>query len=81
VEVCTTCTILKEHMMEKTYERIAIKLLRGQPKPKPFVKVMYGVLVVGTKSLHRTPQSRRWRMFWRLKSQRQTQVATYWKTK
>jgi hypothetical protein len=68
-------------MMEKAYERIANKLLRGQPKPKPFVKVMCGVLCVGTQSLHRTPQSRRWRMFWRLKSQRNTSVATYWKTK
>lgn len=59
-------------MIEGTYERIAATLLRGQPKPKRFARVWEGKLLTGTQSLHRTPQSRRWRLFWRLKQQRLT---------
>ena len=68
-------------MRQGTYERIAQSLLRGQPKPKRFARLWEGRLLIGTKSLHRTPQSRRWRTFWRLKSQRVTNPAFYWSTK
>ena len=59
-------------MFTGAYERIALTLLRGQPRPKLFARVWEGRLYTGTQSLHRTPQSRRWLMFWRLKSQRQS---------
>ena len=68
-------------MRLSAYERIAETLLRGQPKPKRFASVWEGRLLTGTKSLHRTPQSRRWRTFWRLKAQRQTSVEFYWSSK
>lgn len=64
-----------------TYERIAQSLLRGQPKPKRSARFCEGRLLIGTKSLHRTPQSRRWRLFWRLKSQRVNGVDFYWRSK
>ena len=54
-------------MRTATYDRIAKTLLRGQPKPKRFARVCEGRLLTGSKSLHRTPQARRWRLFWRLK--------------
>ena len=50
-----------------TYERISERLLKGQPKAKPFGKLINGRFVTGTKSLHWTKQSRTWRLFWRLK--------------
>jgi hypothetical protein len=53
-----------------TYERIAEKLLKGQPKAKPCGKLLGGVFITGTRSLHQTKQSRRWRLFWRLKQNR-----------
>ncbi len=53
-----------------TYERISEKLLKGQPKAKPFGKLIGNTFVTGTKSLHRTKQSRAWRLFWRLKRNR-----------
>jgi hypothetical protein len=53
-----------------SYERIANKLLVGQPKPKVFAVFENNKLHIGTQSLHRTPQSCRWRLFWRLKHQR-----------
>lgn len=56
--------------MTGTYERIAQRLLRGQPKAKPFGKLIDGHFYTGTLSLHRTKQSRMWRLFWRLKKQR-----------
>lgn len=56
--------------MMKQYERTAIQLLKGQPKPKRFAQLVNGRFLSGTASLHRTPQSRRWRTFWRLKSRR-----------
>jgi hypothetical protein len=68
-------------MIEKEYERTARRLLRGQPKPNRFGKLIDGKFLTGTKSLHRTPQSRRWRTFWRLKAQRQVPLSYYWKSK
>jgi hypothetical protein len=38
-------------------------LLRGQPKAKPFGRMIDGKWLKGTQSLHRTPQSRAWRRF------------------
>ncbi len=57
-------------MRKSAYERISENLLRGQPKPKRMGSLVNGRFLTGTKSLHKTPQSRRWRLFWRLKSQR-----------
>lgn len=53
------------------YERIAETLLKGQPKPRKIARFVDGRLLTGTDSLHRTVQSRRWRLFWRLKFNRQ----------
>jgi hypothetical protein len=53
-----------------SYNRIANKLLVGQPKPKVFAVFENNKLHIGTQSLHRTQQSCRWRLFWRLKHQR-----------
>lgn len=49
------------------YERIAERLLRGQPKTKRFGMLVGHHFWTGHQSLHRTPQSRRWRLFWRIK--------------
>jgi hypothetical protein len=49
--------------MIKTYERTMILLLKGQPKAKPFGRLIDGKFVTGTLSLHRTPQSCAWRRF------------------
>jgi hypothetical protein len=57
-----------------TYERIAEKLLKGQPKAKPFGKLIGNKFMTGTQSLHRTKQSRLWRLFWRLKFDRKSKV-------
>jgi len=57
-----------------TYERISEKLLKGQPKSKPFGMLINGRFVTGTKSLHLTRQSRVWRLFWRLKIDRKSKV-------
>ena len=57
-------------MMPSSYERIAETLLKGQPKAKRFGQLLDGKFLTGTLSLHRTRQSRTWRLFWRLKSQR-----------
>lgn len=57
-------------MMISAYERIAERLLKGQPEPGDSAGLVNGRLLTGTKSLHRTPQSRRWRLFWRLKCRR-----------
>lgn len=53
-----------------TYERIADKLLKDQPKAKPFGKLVGNRFSTGHKSLHWTKQSRTWRLFWRLKQNR-----------
>lgn len=68
-------------MFIKAYERIADTLLLGQPKAKRSARVCGNRMVTGAKSLHRTPQSRKWRTFWRLKSQRVVGPEFYWKTK
>lgn len=57
-------------MFPSNYERVSQRLLRGQPKPKRYGSVFKGHFYTGTKSLHLTPQSRRWRMFWRIKNVR-----------
>lgn len=56
--------------MTGAYERIAERLLRGQPKPQRFGKLVDGRFLTGHKSQHRTRQSRTWRLFWRLKQKR-----------
>jgi hypothetical protein len=53
-----------------TYERVSERLLKGQPRAKPFGKLINGRFITGTKSLHRTKQSRTWQLFWRLKQNR-----------
>lgn len=53
-----------------TYERTAQRLLRGQPKAKPFGTLIDQHFYVGTQSLHQTKQSRKWRLFWRIKLRR-----------
>jgi hypothetical protein len=60
-------------MIAKAYERISDTLLRNQPvcKAKGY----------RLNSLHKTKHACKWRMFWRLKSQRAVGVNTYWKTK
>ncbi len=58
--------------MKGAYEHTAERLLKGQPKAKPFCKLVGNTFVTGTRSLHRTPQSRRWRLFLRLKQNRLT---------
>ena len=50
-----------------TYERVSEKLLKGQPKAKPFGKLIDGKFLTGTKSLHWTKQSRNLQLFWRIK--------------
>jgi hypothetical protein len=50
-----------------TYERTANRLLKGQPRPQPVCRLVNGKFVIGTRSLHRTQQGCRWRMFWRIK--------------
>lgn len=64
-------------MRTGTYERIAKTLLRGQPKAKPYACFVDGKLCTGTKSLHRTTQSRRWRLFWRLKKGRASYMVSF----
>jgi hypothetical protein len=57
-----------------TYERISEKLLKGQSKPKIFGQLIGNKFMTGTQSLHRTKQSRLWRLFWRLKFDRKSKV-------
>jgi hypothetical protein len=57
--------------MPHIYERISQKLLKDQPKGKKIGRLIDGRFRTGTMSLHRTPQSRRWQLFWRLKQRRQ----------
>jgi hypothetical protein len=54
--------------MMRAYERAAERLLVGQPKPKRTARFVDGHLRTGHQSLHRTRQSRIWRLFWRLKN-------------
>ena len=61
---------ISRRMLRGTYERVSQRLLKDQPKPKPFGKLVDGKFLTGTMSLHRTPQSRRWQMFWRIKNRK-----------
>jgi hypothetical protein len=56
-----------KHEYKTNSQRVAEKLLRGQPKAKPFGKLIGGRFYTGTKSLHKTKQSRAWQLFWRIK--------------
>jgi hypothetical protein len=56
-----------KHEYKTNSQRVAEKLLRGQPKAKPFGKLIGGRFYTGTKSLHRTKQSRAQRLFLRLR--------------
>ncbi len=58
---------IREKMLELSYERMLKKILKGQPKPKKIAMFVDGKLLTGHASLHRTPQSRRWRTYLRLK--------------
>jgi hypothetical protein len=57
-------------MMQRTYQRIARSLLKGQPKAKIRGRLLGKKFVTSKKSLHRTVQSRRWNLFWNLKYRR-----------
>ena len=63
-------TLLSRRLLRGNYERVSQRLLRGQPKAKPFGKLVGNKFITGTQSLHLTPQSRRWRMFWRMKNRK-----------
>ena len=56
-----------KHEYKDNSQRIAEKLLRGQPMAKPFGKLIGGRVYTGTKSLHWTKQSRALQLFWRIK--------------
>jgi hypothetical protein len=56
-----------KHEYKDNSQRTAEKLLRGQPKAKPFGKLIGGRFYTGTKSLHLTKQSRALQLFWRIK--------------
>ena len=60
------------------YERIAQRLLQGQPKARPFCMVLDGRLLTGTQSLHRTKQGRTWRLFCRIKLVRKPLTAKFY---
>jgi hypothetical protein len=57
-----------KHEYQSPSSRVARKLLKGQPKAKPTAKCINGRLITGTKSLHKTKQSRAWQLFWRIKN-------------
>jgi hypothetical protein len=58
-------------MIEKTYERVARKLLSNQRKnTKPFAWFDGRKLHSGLESMHKTAVSRMWRTFWRMKQRR-----------
>lgn len=58
------------YIYRSAYERVSARLLRNQPKPKPYCKFENGKLLVGTESLHKTGPARIFRLFWRLKYNR-----------
>jgi len=62
--------LISRRLLRGNYERVSQRLLRGQPKAKPFGKLVGNKFLTGTQSLHRTPQSRRWQMFWRIKNRK-----------
>ena len=53
-----------------TYIRVSEKLLKGMRKARPKIQVFGGRVWYGSESLHRTPQARAARAFWRLKYRR-----------
>lgn len=55
---------------QTTYERIANALLRLQPKLVPIGRLVGGKFLKGHKSMHKTRQSITWRLFWRMKANR-----------
>jgi hypothetical protein len=57
--------------MMRAYERAAERVLVGQTKAKRIARFIDGHLRTGHQSLHKTRQSRMWRLFWRLKNIRQ----------
>jgi hypothetical protein len=61
---------ISRRLLRGTYQKVSQRLLKGQPKPKRCGSVYNGRFLTGIKSLHRTPQSRRWQMFWRMKNRR-----------
>lgn len=65
------------HVKLNSYQRTSEKLLNHQIKPKVFAVFENGRLHIGTQSLHRTAQSRVWRLFWRLKQQRNVYHEAY----
>ena len=67
---------MSRRLLRGHYEKVSQQLLRGQPKPKPYCHVVNGRLECGTQSLHRTPQSIKWRRFWRIKNVRRNQNDT-----
>jgi hypothetical protein len=56
-----------KHEYKTNSQRVAEKLLRGQPKAKPSGKLIGGRFYTGTKSLHKTKQSRAKSLFLRLR--------------
>jgi hypothetical protein len=54
-------------MMTSEYERVAQKLLKSMPRPRPFGQLVDGRFLTGHQSQHRTPQGVRWNRFWRIK--------------
>jgi hypothetical protein len=56
-----------KHEYKDNSQRTAEKILRGQPKAKPFGKLIGGRFYTGTNSLHKTKQSRALQLFWRIK--------------
>lgn len=61
--------------MDLAYERVTRKLLKNQPKPKPFCMFIDGKFLTGTQSLHRTPAARMWRTFLRMKTRTNRSIA------
>lgn len=53
-----------------SYVRTAVAILKDNQnvKRRSVASFINGRLVTGTRSLHRTPASRRWRLFWRIKA-------------
>ena len=59
--------ISSQYIRYSSYERTANKLLKNQPKAKPFGMFRKRRLMMGTLSLHLTVSARMWRTFWRIK--------------
>jgi hypothetical protein len=68
------CKIPQGRIILSSYERIAEKLLKGIPKPKPFGILFEGKFLPGNKSTHLSQQARRWRLFWHLKYNRNARI-------